>query len=339
MYPITHETADWLSLSQCPSVYAEADCVECEAEGISIQELVDIIGGHPTHPNSDPSHPYWDDMRYVIEVQKLRRANQVPPSDIMCVPMIWDGYDMTQMADAVHNEYPGLHQSKLIQKFMMYKIPVDTTIIPDTSHVEFIKGICMLAYMNTWSVSHVGAINFVMKYHVGRVRPEEVAWKIATGELTTADGVPEDIADSIMDMNLSSQFDFTAYEEGSPMHPSWPAMHSAASSSSLWMGVVLDLTEDELCEAKKVDYAVSFARTMAGVHYATDNIAGLTLGQELIARALPDHLRKKYGSDPEVVQDKIDKLRFSWADFPNSDCAKSAQATVETLLASRNQAA
>lgn len=43
-------------------------------------------------------------------------------------------------------------------------------------------------------------------------------------------------------------------------------MHSAASSASLWLGVVLNLTEEQFCEVQKTDYAVAYARTVAGVH-------------------------------------------------------------------------
>ena len=48
----------------------------------------------------------------------------------------------------------------------------------------------------------------------------------------------------------------TAYLEGSPTHPSWPAMHSAASTSAMWLGVVMNLTDRQWCETKKMDWAV-----------------------------------------------------------------------------------
>ena len=79
-------------------------------------------------------------------------------------------------------------------------------------------------------------------------------------------------------MNLRSQFDFTAYAEGSPDHPSWPAMHSAGASASLWIAVVADLTPEQLCQARRLDYAIAFARTVAGVHYPDDNIGESLFG-------------------------------------------------------------
>ena len=61
------------------------------------------------------------------------------------------------------------------------------------------------------------------------------------------------------------------------------------------MAIAFDLTDEQLYQTKVVDYAVAMARTAAGVHYEMDNLAGLTLGQELVARVLPDYLAQTYG--------------------------------------------
>ena len=92
-------------------------------------------------------------------------------------------------------------------------------------------------------------------------------------------------------MNLSAATNFTAYPEGSPRHPSRPAMHYAASAASLWMPVVVQMTPEQLCQVQLTDYAVAFARTVARVHYQADNIAGPKLGRQLIARFLSEDLK------------------------------------------------
>jgi hypothetical protein len=97
-------------------------------------------------------------------------------------------------------------------------------------------------------------------------RPEEMAWLIASDAFTSADGVPQDIVDDLQSMNLKHAADFTAYEDGSPMHPSWPAMHAAASVCSYWLPAIAKVTPEQYCEALRVDYAVAYARTVAGVH-------------------------------------------------------------------------
>jgi membrane-associated phospholipid phosphatase len=159
-----------------------------------------------------------------------------------------------------------------------------------------------------------------MKWSVGRPRPEEIAMQIANNIITEADGVPGDVVTAVKDMELTHAEAFTHYAEGSPLHPSWPAMHSASSAASLWLAVVADLTADQYCQALRTDYAVSFARTVAGVHYTTDNIAGLNLGQKVLADKIAAHLSEKYGADPQAVQQKVDSLVFDWNTFDPVTC-------------------
>jgi hypothetical protein len=159
-----------------------------------------------------------------------------------------------------------------------------------------------------------------MKWSVGRPRPEEIAMQIENNLITKDDGVPEGIVREVKKMQLERAEDFTHYDEGCPQHPSWPAMHSASSAASLWLAVVADLTDDQYCQVLRTDYAVSFARTVAGVHYTTDNIAGLNLGQKILADKLPGYLSEKYGADPQVVQQKINSLTFDWNTFDPVAC-------------------
>lgn len=173
--------------------------------------------------------------------------------------------------------------------------------------------------MVTWAINTVSPQNFGLKWYAGRPRPEEVAFKIKNGEIARGSVMPE-LYDAIQAMDFGSATEFTAYPEGSPDHPSWPAMHSAASAGSLWIPVVMDLTPEQLCEVKAVDYAVSYARTVAGVHYRSDNLDGLNLGQAILARILPDYMQERYGSDPEAVRRKIESVRFDWYDYLDSSC-------------------
>lgn len=150
-----------------------------------------------------------------------------------------------------------------------------------------------------------------------------MAWKIANGEIPR-ENVPDEIYEMISDMQLTNGTSFTQYSEGSPLHPSWPAMHSAASSASLWLAVVADLTEEQYCQVLRTDFAVAYARTVAGVHYPNDNIAGLNMGQAVIAHELAAHLAETYGANEEAVKEKISRLRFDWNTFKPgslpSDC-------------------
>lgn len=282
--------------------------------------IVNTLGGYPTFPNSDENHPFWNELREVVHIQEMRRNGSPSTDAIARLPDLWRGMNIAQVAEAVHDEYPGHWQAKLMQTLWREKAPLDYTVVPFRSTYDFIGTQVRMADLNTWAVAVVSPINFCVKWYAGRPRPEEVAYQIAQGNLTT--GVPADIVASIQAMNLGSPESFTAYPEGCPRHPSWPAMHSAASSSSLWLAVLLDLTDAQYCEALRVDYAVSFARTVAGVHYASDNIAGLNLGQAVMADQLADHFASKYGSDRSVVQAKIDSLLFDWATFDPVTCSR-----------------
>ena len=104
------------------------------------------------------------------------------------------------------------------------------------------------------------------------------------------------------------------------MHPSWPAMHLAASVGSLWLAVVMNLSNEQMCQAQLVDYGVAYARTVAGVHYASDNISGLRLGQKIIADKLPTYLNEIYGSNATAVEEKVQQVLLDWTTFLESDC-------------------
>lgn len=92
-------------------------------------------------------------------------------------------------------------------------------------------------------------------------------------------------------------------------------MHSAASSMSTWADLVGDLTAQQRGEARLMDFSVAYYRTLAGVHYPSDNRAGLALGQYLVQRHLPGHLAELYACDKAsakaikaYVENKIQQL-------------------------------
>jgi hypothetical protein len=174
-------------------------------------------------------------------------------------------------------------------------------------------------------------------------------------------GVPEDIVANITAVNLKHSFNFTAYPEGSPTHPSWPAMHSAASNVSFWLPLSTNMTKHQICEAKALDFGVSYGRTLAGgksylkecflytkqsmipiarthfsslvltFHFAKDNTVNSNLGQELLARKFPLYLRQKFGAKINDVKRKINTLRHDWDDCFNGECFTDTASTVFTL--------
>lgn len=317
-YPVRGDIADILQeQSLGASIVTTRDF---ELHGDRPEDYIQKIGGLPSMPNSNPEHPFWKELEEVVDAQ-LDRLGGVNPTAIMTLPALWEGFNIEQVADAVHDEYPGYWQAELLKNLWAEGVSIDYEILPFRSRLDFIGLQVRLADLNTWAIGIVSAPNFCLKWSAGRARPEEIVHMIARGELMETHGVPENLVVKVRSMGLTSAQSFTAYDEGSPVHPSWPAMHSAASSASLWLAVVLNLTPDQYCEALRVDFAVSYARTVAGVHYPTDNIAGLNLGTEIMHERLADHLSQAYGSDANKVQEKLNRLKFDWADFDPANCS------------------
>jgi len=250
-----------------------------------------------------------------LTIENLNSPANDKLTDVMQLPERWTSYTMNVVAEAVHDEYPGQHQADFVFDLLkgQYGEPqFDSNLIARRATAQFLRRIVMLADLNTWSVSNVGPYNFAAKWFAGRARPEEIVWKIKNRELNAPQWIIEKI-DNFLD--LTSAEKLTNYPEGAPRHPSWPAMHSAASNISFWLQIVMRLTPRQLCEAKKVDYAVAYARTIAGVHFEDDNIAGLNMGQEIVARDLPEYLMDKYGTHVDTIKRKMENKRFRWEDY------------------------
>jgi len=284
--------------------------------GLRGRNFADYINVRPSHPG-DPE--FWDELEDIVDFQLHRRSNS-SVSLVMEVPELWAGWDIDTVAQAVRNEYPGYHQSRLLESFWRQGVEIDPEIIPGSGSNDFLGKVIMAAAINTWAIQTISAVNFHAKWSQGRCRPEEVAYRIASGELTVEDGLPGSLVDKILSMGLTSPEDFTAYPEGAPKHPSWPAMHSAASNASFWMTILFSLTEEQKCQALRTDYAVSFGRSVAGVHYSTDNLDGLNLGQAVLADELAGYLSLMYGADEQAIQRKIDENRFNWYLFDPFSC-------------------
>jgi hypothetical protein len=217
-YPLSSAMARFLRTStQAVSVVLPYDCDECPDN--SMKELIESLGGTPTHPSSDPHSPYWHELREVIRVQLYRRIG-ADPSTLMPMPSIWEGQSIEEVAGNVHNEFPGIHHIKLMKELLAQGATFNRTAVPSPCNVDFLRGVVMLADMNGFAVRCVGSMNFATKWWVGRARPEEVVWMITTGQLTFEDGVPIDIIHDVQNMNLSKASDFTAFPEGCPVHPS-----------------------------------------------------------------------------------------------------------------------
>jgi membrane-associated phospholipid phosphatase len=307
-YPLDESLGDILKTqSMASSPMTAADLPEIDAN-----ELIRKIGGLPAFPGEQV---FWDELMEVALFQAHRILNARPPFRL---PEIWRGFDIEEVAQAVHNDFPGYWHQKLLEIFWAKGLHMDYSIVPFHSNVDFVGTTVGLAALNTWAIGEICHPNFLVKWTVGKLRPEEAAFQITNNLM---EGVPLPLKYLIDWMDLTNPEQFTAYPEGSPSHPSWPAMHSAASAASLWLATVADLTDEQYCQVLLTDYAIAFARTVAGVHYSSDNIAGLNLGQHLVAEALPEYLTVVFGANKTAVEEKVAQLRFDWTNFDPTSCS------------------
>lgn len=283
----------------------------------------------PPHPDDIDATIFWEKFEEIVKVRSLikRKEDNLclddPIKEIMpcsSMPEMWREYDYIDIAHAVHNEFPGIYHIRLIANWLEQKsLVLNNDVIPKNAQLDFLHGPVMLADMVGAAIRLVGDCIFSLKWEQGRARPEEIVWKIYMNEIEPPSST---IRTDILDMNLKSANTFTSYDEGSPTHPSWPAMHSASSSASLWLNVVANLTDEQKCEIRKLDYAIAFARTVAGVHYSDDNIAGLVVGQEILSLRLPEYLGSVYGANRYFTEHAIKNAQYNWTEFKDSDCYK-----------------
>ena len=307
LYPLAADTmaaVKTLSLGDSPQT-------PDDVPGFNASVEIWNLGGLPSFPKD--GNIFWIELAQLTSIQILRRNDGPPP---FTLPKLWENFTIGEVAEAVHSEYPGLWQGVLLQSLWKEKMKFDTSIFPFHSVNNFGLFIRCTA-MNSWAINLICPATFLLKWEVGRLRPEEAAFQVARRMFND---VPDGLQELVDTMHLQTPEEFTAYPEGSPLHPSWPAMHSSASIISLWLAVVADLTEEQYCQALRMDYAVAMARAVAGVHYPTDNIAGLNIGQRVVASALPDYLYQEYGADKDLVRAKIRSLDFDWNTFNSHEC-------------------
>jgi len=278
----------------------------------------------PTHPDSTPSQPFFTEFSEVVSAQQMRRAGQLTKHVMSVHPLFESEETMETSAQRVRADFPTEFPCLQIQRFLREGLKLDANIFQRSdctgASPEFVNGAVALSALAGWTVAEVSPAAFASKWFVGRMRPEEVALRVREGSLSVPGASVKSAIDAIFcgQGNSSCQqkaATFTAYEEGSPVHPSWPAMHSAASSLSTWLDVVADLTPQQREEVRLLDYSIAYFRTFAGVHYPSDNRAGLALGQYIVKSKLADHLAVKYACDSasrasirKYVQDKMGRL-------------------------------
>ena len=329
--------------------YSDSDSVMLPSEGCSSVSFKGIMNslkkfeldGKPLFPPTFPGEDgYWEELRKVaFAVGQLKKFEDAPDRESIKDPLpnvmprithLWNGkFDIIDVAKAVQAEFPGVYHRQLITEWLdADSLKRNSTLFQTPNpNMDFLRFQIMLSDLTGHAIRLVGPCDFSLKWHVGRPRPEEIIYKIQEGMLQLPNNFAKmKVFQDLGKKHLKSPTEFTAYEgEGSPNHPSYPAMHSASSSGSFWLDVTMNLTDEQRCEARMLDWSISYGRTVAGVHYESDNIAGLMVGQEILAQKLPQYLHDEYGADFDAVKDVVDARRFDWTNFTTSKCWTQSQ--------------
>jgi len=216
--------------------------------GVSFDELTESLGHvfPPTHPD-DENSTYWKELKEVAfavsELKKYEKSYDfgskvyaLPdplPTVMPRITNLWNGiFDIVEVAKAVQDEFPGVYHAQLITKWLEEKsLDRKPFLFQTMNNRDFLRFPVMLSDMVGHAIRMVGPCDFALKWFVGRARPEEVAWKIrsATGKSLVVPPSEEtnELIKIIDEMEFSNATEYTAYVEGSPNHPSYPAMHSA----------------------------------------------------------------------------------------------------------------
>ena len=205
-----------------------------QLEGTSWSDVCDWISpiSLPTDAGSmgTDAVTFWGEFEQIVDLQAIRKnsGNTSMARDYLeTLPAMFANHTVSAAAAAVEKDFPTDFPTTLAKKFLREKVVFDKTVVPHTGN-DFVNKVVMLADVIGWAVSIVSPTAFATKWQNGRARPEEVAWAVHSEDAHVA-GASATVVNKIKEgLGLIDAYNFTAYKNGSPKHPSWRAMHSAA---------------------------------------------------------------------------------------------------------------
>ncbi len=225
--------------------------------------------GNP-HGLPAPSMPgdqaFEDDLVEVLMVRMLVIGNQMP-LDFFAKHHPRAGYDPAKVPEpfrAAGVKYRAANLVSAVHK----DNPVDIGIIcwrylvatgatlrnPEGPHNNFLNRVPDTQAAIAENARDALRRAFEVKYYYGRPRPEEACARLGFGQ------------------------NITGYQEGCPNHPAYPAGHASAAGAACVLFDWFNVTDTQRDAVFDACYVWAMARTMAGVHYSSDNLAGLALG-------------------------------------------------------------
>jgi len=147
---------------------------------------------------------------------------------------------------------------------------------------------------------------FGFKWEQMIARPEERVAAVLAGKLAAPDWFERELRQEVfVDAVLSDPRKFTIYDEGCPLHPSYPAGHGAAAGATYaLLTLKYGLNKKSKLHDDIGQTCLSFAhcRTLAGVHYAQDNLQGFRLGVMTIKQGIVDLLKTARLPESDIAE-------------------------------------
>jgi hypothetical protein len=150
-YPMPKELST--ELRYYSNAYSVVTREDYEMRGHDVTKYIQKVGGYPARPSSDE---YWENFRFVCQVQKLRREGELPSDPkIWTPPDLWKDDDVYIVAEKVRDEYPGANQAALLSSWFANgrrTIQLDYSILPFRCMDDFIGTEVRLAAMLSWAI-------------------------------------------------------------------------------------------------------------------------------------------------------------------------------------------
>ncbi len=268
-YPLTESSLSQLTPSALVSpLVGVAHLADWPAGSGTQADLDEVIAVRLQVQRGEMPWEFLD--KYWTEPEPLRQ--QTP------APLGLSGLSYTNpegLAHAVHMDTPLDLPLACLRWLLRQGAPL--AITPPHTGQPFLTRVSGTIAQMSHAIDQALELAFASKWHFGHARPEELYAER-------------------LDLTPDHALHLTAYPEGCPCHPTYPAGHGAAAGAGV--GVLLrrfTLTPDQAQTLRETAYIWAMSRTFAGVHFGVDNIAGLQLGYDV---AFDSHTDK---SSPETL--------------------------------------
>jgi len=168
----------------------------------------------PTHAGSTGADAaaFWGEFGLVASMQIARRNPAALASAyLVALPSMFADHTVAAAAAEVEKDFPTKFPTMLVEQLLGEGVGFDASVVPHTGD-DFVNKVVMIANIIGWAVSVVSPYAFGSKWHIGRARPEEVAWAVHSSNALVA-GAPDSVVGMIQALALTDGYSFTSCKD------------------------------------------------------------------------------------------------------------------------------